>query len=35
MCMSLDVPNMAWDIATKHIINDRDMTTGIQLKDII
>ena len=27
--------NMAWDIVTYYIINDRDMTIGIQLKDIV
>ena len=34
MCVSLDMPNMAWDIMTQYIINNRDMTIEIQLKDI-
>ena len=32
MCISLDIPRMAWDIVTWYVINDRDMTIGIQLK---
>ena len=35
MYISLDMPNMAWDIATQYIIDDRVMTIGIQLKNII
>ena len=35
MCVSLDMPNMAWDIMTQYIINNRDMTIEIQLKDIV
>ena len=27
--------NTAWDIVTRYIINDRDMTIEIQLKDIV
>ena len=23
MCLSLDMPNMAWDIVTQYILNDR------------
>ena len=29
------MPNKAWDIVTLYIISDRDMTIGIQLKDIV
>ena len=29
------MPNMIWDIMTYYIINDRDMTIGIQLKDLV
>ena len=33
MCIC-DMPNMAWDIMTQYIINNRDMIIEIQLKDI-
>ena len=29
------MPNRAWDIVTYYIINDRDMTIGIRLKEIV
>ena len=32
--VSLDMPNATWDIVTIDIIHDRDITIGIQLKDI-
>ena len=35
MCISLDMPNTAWDIMTQYIINGRDMTIGIQLNDTV
>ena len=35
MCVSLDMSNTAGDIVTYYIIKDRDMTIGIQLKDIV
>ena len=35
MCIYLDMQNTAWDIVTRYIINDRDMTIEIQLKDIV
>ena len=35
MHISLHMPNTAWDIVTIDIIHDRDITIGIQLKDII
>ena len=34
MCISLDIPRMAWDIVTWYVINDRDTTIGIQLKTV-
>ena len=33
--LRLDMPNSALDIITEYIINDRDMTTGIQLLNIV
>ena len=33
MCLSLDMPNKAWDIVPQYTIND--MTIDIQLKNII
>ena len=35
MCICLNMPNRAWDIVTYYIINDRDMTIGIRLKEIV
>ena len=32
--ISLDMPNATWDIVAIDIIHDRDITIGIQLKDI-
>ena len=29
------MPNTAWNIAIEYIINDRDMTIGIKLKNIV
>ena len=35
MCIYLDMQNTAWDIVTRYITNDRDMTIEIQLKNIV
>ena len=35
MSMSLNMSNTVWDAVTLYTINDRDMTIGIQLKDIV
>ena len=34
MCISFDMTDTAWDIVTSYIINDKDMTIGIQLKTL-
>ena len=32
---SLDIPNTAWDIVTRYIINDKEIVIGIQLNNIV
>ena len=29
MCISLNMPNTAWDIVTKYIINNREMAVEV------